>query len=238
MVEAVSGAGTPASEMGVFVGGEGLSVSSKDVSNMNNNEEVCPVIYDYLGSSLNLTQSAVIGIKFNNLNNDFQATRAHKRALTHLINDSFAPFLNESGGLLQSSDTIERQIRACDDGFKIVYFQNVCPNGCYLFPTDDKNVLSCPENTCGRSRYRRQEEAAEAIEGGADLNDDSEWFFAPVQKLAVVSVGAALAQLMINDDKISLFDYRKSLPPFDEAERVAVLQQRKRHWATSFCGWI
>lgn len=121
---------------------------------------------------------------------------------------------------MQSPDTIERRIRACDDGFKIVYFQDVCPNGCYLFPTDDKNVLSCPVNTCGRSRYRRQEEAAEAIEGGADLNDDSEWFFAPVQKLAVVSVGAALAQLMINDDKISLFDYRKSLPPFDEAERV------------------
>ncbi|KAG1434570.1 hypothetical protein G6F56_014264 [Rhizopus delemar] len=39
MDEAASGAGTPASEMGVSVGGEGLSVRSEDVSNINNNEE-------------------------------------------------------------------------------------------------------------------------------------------------------------------------------------------------------
>lgn len=47
-----------------------------------------------MGSSLNLSESDVFGIKLNNLNNEFQATRAHKRALTNLINDGFGQFLS------------------------------------------------------------------------------------------------------------------------------------------------
>lgn len=124
------------------------------------------------------------------------------------------------GGLLKAPDTVERRIRACDDGFKVVYFQDVCPNGCYLFPADDKNVLTCPISTCQRSRYKRQDEAAEAIERGVNLNDDSDWSFAPAQSLSVVSVGAALAQLMINEDKLQLFKYRRTMEPFDEVERI------------------
>ncbi|KAG1469093.1 hypothetical protein G6F56_003462 [Rhizopus delemar] len=166
MSVSTGGAATPVSDMDVSVGDVESSIHSETANTTSNTEEVHPVIYEHMGSSLNLSESDVFGIKLNNVNNEFQATRAHKRALTNLINDGFGQLLSQMGGLLKAPDTVEKRICACDNGFKVVYFQDICLNGCYLFPADDKNVLPCPISTCQRSRYKRQDEAAEAIERG------------------------------------------------------------------------
>lgn len=121
---------------------------------------------------------------------------------------------------MASPDTVDRRIRSSDDGFKVVLNIDVCPNGCYLFPSNDKNVLTCTVSTCNRPRYNQHEEAMAARRAGLDLNAETALSLSPVQHLSVVSVGAALAQLLVNDDKLPLFNYRRSLVPFNEQEPV------------------
>ncbi|CAO3683437.1 unnamed protein product [Rhizopus stolonifer] len=122
----------------------------------------------------------------------------------------------DHGGLLVSPDTVDRRIRSSDDGFKVVLNIDVCPNGCYLFPSNDKNILTCTVSTCNRPRYNQHEEAMAAHRAGLDLNAGTALSLSPIQHLSVVSVGAALAQLLVNDDKLHLFSYRRSLEPFNE----------------------
>lgn len=117
-------------------------------------------------------------------------------------------------------DTVNRWIRNSDDGFKVVRNLDVCENGCSLFPEDDLNVLTCPVPGCNRPRYVNQAQAVAARQDGIDLNDDSSISFAPVQRLAVASVGASLAQMLVNDDKRSLFDYRQSIEPVSEGTPI------------------
>lgn len=117
-------------------------------------------------------------------------------------------------------DTVDRRIRNSDDGFKVVRNLHVCENGCSLFPEDDLNVLTCPVPGCNRPRYINQAQAVAARQDGIDLNDESSMPFAPVQRLAVVSVGASLAQMLVNEEKRSLFDYRQSIEPAIEENRI------------------
>ncbi|KAG1439213.1 hypothetical protein G6F56_012362 [Rhizopus delemar] len=126
----------------------------------------------------------------------------------------------EHGGLLVSPETVDRRIRSSDDGFKVVLNIDVCPNGCYLFPSDDRNILTCAVSTCNRPRYNQHEEAMAVRRAGLDLNAETALSLSPVQHLSVVSICAALAQRLVNDDKLPLFNYRKSLVPFNEQEPV------------------
>ncbi|KAG0776054.1 hypothetical protein G6F21_013753 [Rhizopus arrhizus] len=54
----------------------------------------------------------------------------------------------------------------------------------------------------------KHDQALALRQAGVDLNDDSFPSFVAVQQMAVVSVGAALAQMMLDEDKRELFKYR------------------------------
>lgn len=181
-------------------------------------------------------------MKLKEVNQKHHATREHERDLTKVLNryvigpiqghndigilqQLFSLFffnLKHIGfeGTLRTPDTITRWIQMSNDGFKLVNHLDVCENGCYLFPEDNKNVLFCPIAECSRPRYSKNDQAAALVNAGFDLNNESAVLFEPVQRLSVVSVGAALAQMLIDEGKRSLFDYRASMEPLVEGERV------------------
>lgn len=122
--------------------------------------------------------------------------------------------------MLHCPDTVNRWVRNSDDGFKVVRNLDVCENGCSLFPVNDLNVLNCPVEGCNRPRYINQAQAVAARQDGIDLNDESSIQFSPVQQLSVVSVGASLAQMLVNDEKRRMFEYRQSIELETEENRV------------------
>ncbi|KAG0734390.1 hypothetical protein G6F57_016138 [Rhizopus arrhizus] len=90
---------------------------------------------------------------------------------------------------------------------QVVSHFDVCPNGCFLYPKDDANILFCTYESCQLRRYRKHDQALALRQAGVDLNDSFPSFVA-VQQMAVVSVCAALAQMMFDEDKRELFKYR------------------------------
>ncbi|KAG0733187.1 hypothetical protein G6F57_018596 [Rhizopus arrhizus] len=76
------------------------------------------------------------------------------------------------------------------------------------YPKDDANILFCTYESCQLPRYRKHDQALALRQAGVDLNDDSFPSFVAVQQMAVVSVGAALAQMILDEDKRELFKYR------------------------------
>ncbi|KAG1438018.1 hypothetical protein G6F56_012826 [Rhizopus delemar] len=85
---------------------------------------------------------------------------------------------------------------------------------------NNKDVTNCPVDDCNRPRYKKNGQAMALRSAGFDLNDGSILSLEPVQKLPMVSVGASLAKLLLNDDKKVLFEYRSTMAPIIEEDRV------------------
>lgn len=90
------------------------------------------------------------------------------------------------GGIrLRTPDQLKRNIQKSQD---ITKQYHVCKNGCYLFGVDDQ-LTACPNPSCRENRYK---------EGTNE----------PQQMMTCVSVGAALAELLFDDEARNLFQYK------------------------------
>lgn len=189
------------------------------------------VVYEYIGSSLQLSAVEKAAVELTRLADQHGVNRQFKRDMINTINKTLLSKINEDalngklinnikfpitsninpieiGGMMPSPDTVSRWICSSHDGFQVVSHFDVCPNGCFLYPKDDANILFCTYENCQLPRYRKHDQALALRQAGVDLNDDSFPSFVAVQQMAVVSVGAALAQMMLDEDKRELFKYR------------------------------
>ena len=189
------------------------------------------VVYEYTGSSLQLSAVEKAAVELTRLADQHGVNRQFKRDMMNTINKTLLSKISddalngrliknvkflitsninptELGGMMPSPDTVSRWICSSHDGFQVVSHFDVCPNGCFLYPKDDANILFCTNENCQLPRYRKHEQALALRQAGVDLNDESFPSFVAVQQMAVVSVGAALAQMMLDEDKRELFKYR------------------------------
>lgn len=189
------------------------------------------MVYEYTGSSLQLSAVEKAAVELTRLADQHGVNRQFKRDMMNTINKTLLSKISEDalngrlinnvkfpitsninptelGGMMPSPDTVSRWICSSHDGFQVVFHFDVCPNGCFLYPKDDANILFCTNENCQLPRYRKHEQALALRQAGVDLNDESFPSFVAVQQMAVVSVGAALAQMMLDEDKRELFKYR------------------------------
>lgn len=90
------------------------------------------------------------------------------------------------GGIrLRTPDQLKRNIQRSQD---ITKQNHVCKNGCYLFSSDDE-LAACPNPSCGENRYKEGTEQ-------------------PEQTMTCVSIGAALAELLFDDETRDSFLYK------------------------------
>lgn len=116
---------------------------------------------------------------------------------------------SDLGGPVSSPDTIQRLL---DKGSRdIVKSYDVCRDGCYLF-SDSEEDLHCHNADCQKSRYKNQTPAEESI-----LED---YTFSPTafQTMSISSVGSSLAELLIDDDIRSDFEYSSQFGDYDEED--------------------
>lgn len=98
------------------------------------------------------------------------------------------------GGNLPSSDTVQRRLHRINEELGLIKIMDCCSNGCYLYPEGSQDDM-CPE--CDEPRFER--------ENGPSIST-----------MSVTSVGAALAEKIMDDDIFPLFSYRDT---YDEAHR-------------------
>lgn len=104
-------------------------------------------------------------------------------------------------------DTVERWMKTLSVQEQLVKPFDVCPNGCYLYQ-DDNNIYACPNSVCSKPRYSNFQVLNQLQQAGVDLNGEVGAILKPVQQVSVVSVGASLAQMLLDDFKRDLFNYR------------------------------
>lgn len=71
---------------------------------------------------------------------------------------------------------------------KLTKKYDVCKNGCYLYEKEDATTTVCPSG-CGENRYKPSSRT-------------------PQQQMTCVSIGAALAEMLYDDDTRDLFLYK------------------------------
>lgn len=110
-------------------------------------------------------------------------------------------------------DTIGRWMKSLNVKEQLVKSFDVCPNGCFLYREGDNNISSCPNASCNKPRYYNHAIVHQLQQAGVDLNGDARALLKPQQQVSVVSIGASLAQMLLDDVKRGLFEYRAN---FDE----------------------
>lgn len=92
--------------------------------------------------------------------------------------------LGLDGVKIRSPDHIKRRMKK-----DLTKQYHVCKNGCYLYADGDL-LDKCPNPACEEPRYRADSTSV------------------PQQEMACVSIGAALAELLYDDDTRDLFLYK------------------------------
>ena len=111
------------------------------------------------------------------------------------------------GGLLPSPEAIHRLL---DKGsIDSVKMYDVCREGCFLFD-DNVQQSHCINPACGEGRYKNQNEAEESIRAG-DISPPKAF-----QTMAMSSVGASLAELLVDDEIREDFKYASQFSEYDE----------------------
>lgn len=100
-------------------------------------------------------------------------------------------FFLARGTSFPTPDTTERSLRAISKDLGLVKLLDVCPNGCFLYGYSSSEPAECPH--CHASRY--------LAEGDVPVRRSA-------AKMSVVSVGAVLAERLMNEDSHSLYLYR------------------------------
>lgn len=85
-----------------------------------------------------------------------------------------------------------RKLQKINEQLGLIKNLDVCSGGCYLYPEASTEITSCPY--CGKARY---------------LNEVGTAIPKPIAVMSVVSIGAALAERLLDDDTRELFDYRE-----------------------------
>ncbi|KAG1439073.1 hypothetical protein G6F56_012412 [Rhizopus delemar] len=96
------------------------------------------------------------------------------------------------GDRLPAPDTMVRKLQKINEQLGLIKNLDVCSGGCYLYPEASTEITSCPY--CGKARY---------------LNEVGTAIPKPIAVMSVVSIGAALAERLLDDDTRELFDYRE-----------------------------
>ncbi|OBZ80211.1 hypothetical protein A0J61_11740 [Choanephora cucurbitarum] len=84
----------------------------------------------------------------------------------------------------------------------------ICPNGCYLFGSDDSTTMACPVPACKARRYYNQAEIDAARE---DIERDPAMpipDLAPTRQISYTSVSKALTGLYVNENNAEMLAYR------------------------------
>ena len=138
------------------------------------------VVYEYIGSSLQLSAVEKAAVELTRLADQHGVNRQFKRDMINTINKTLLSKINEDalngklinnikfpitsninpieiGGMMPSPDTVSRWICSSHDGFQVVSHFDVCPNGCFLYPKDDANILFCTYENCQLPRYRKHD---------------------------------------------------------------------------------
>ncbi|KAI9468863.1 MAG: hypothetical protein EXX96DRAFT_490275, partial [Benjaminiella poitrasii] len=173
------------------------------------------IIYDHHDGRMSLTGSQTFSLQLIKLADEFKTSREFQRELCKLINNNLIDkYMDETtkqiktatnynllifltiglGGHIPSPDTIHRILRRVNNfGSELVKNYPVCPKGCALFvpPSDNHDISSIP--SCRHCQ-------------SAIYHDNH--LERPRQMLSYVSVGAALAEMLLDDTKRELFSYR------------------------------
>ena len=113
------------------------------------------------------------------------------------------------GGPVASPDAIHRLLnKGSIDSVKTF---DVCRNGCFLF---DENVqqLRCINPDCDNERYQDQEKAEASIRTGDSTPQTA------FQTMGISSVGASLAELLVDDEIREDFKYSGEFDEYDEED--------------------
>lgn len=99
------------------------------------------------------------------------------------------------GNKIRSPDQVKRLMKKAQD---ITKQYSVCKNGCYLFGDDEESAV-CPNQQCNEDRFK----------AGSRV---------PQQEMTCVSIGAALANMLYDEETRDLFTYKSDCDSSNEDE--------------------
>lgn len=111
------------------------------------------------------------------------------------------------GGLVASPEAIHRLLNK--GSINTVQMYDVCRDGCYLFD-DNVDQLHCINPSCGKGRYKDQKKAEALIHAGSNTPQEA------FQTMAISSVGASLAELLVDDEIREDMEYSRQFSQYDE----------------------
>lgn len=92
-----------------------------------------------------------------------------------------------------SPDTVERLLLKTNEILGLYKKFDMCSEGCFLYPEGSTDLTHCPNVECQKPRFVDQANSSVTK---------------PVAYMSVASVGAALAQMLMDDEIRPLFGYR------------------------------
>ncbi|CAO3690925.1 unnamed protein product [Rhizopus stolonifer] len=171
---------------GDYIGGqisdnENASMQSVDATDLG------PIEYTYQGS-YHLTDLTALAMKMLRLYEECNVPRAVQRESTAILNKFITEKLDPAtveglGDRIPAPDTMVRKLQKINEQLGLIKNVDVCSGGCYLYPEGSTEPTSCPY--CGKGRYTN--------EVGAVIPKS-------IAVMSVVSIGAALAERLLDDD--------------------------------------
>ncbi|OBZ80165.1 hypothetical protein A0J61_11786, partial [Choanephora cucurbitarum] len=137
---------------------------------------------------------------------------------TSILQNIFAELINEQYFItvvrhIPSPDVFRRTIKR---DTKSIVKHDICVNGCFMYPVDEFNCKTCPNEECGQVRYCNEAEVQAAIED-VDKEDDMPLpELVPTRQMAYISLGSALTEIYVDEDRSEIMIEGPSLTEVQE----------------------